>query len=216
MRFFLTILILVPLVVSLAFTLDLVEALWIEGPKINLLFVFAIMASISGYLMVLLKKSFTPEWSQHDVQELKNISPQERKRLGTQSLFIVYLSLVILGIIFFDYELMKGTLGVFFFCLGLSMLWSSWALRRSRDRQTELRYLGMERSQYSKLKSVYFLLIISLGILAFLTYYWNPRFHFISPWDVAGVGFFLGSTYLWLAGFNYNEKSSDTSLPKIG
>ncbi len=209
MRIFLTLLIAFPLVVSLIFTLDLVEALWVEGPKINILFVFAIMAGITGYLMILFKKCFT-EWSRYDVPGLENTSPQERKCLGIQTLFITYLGLVISGIVFFDYDQMKGALGLLFLFMGLSMLWSSFTLRRVRDTQSELTYLGMDRAKYSKLKRMYFLLVVGLGVLTILSYHFIPQFRKISPWDTAGVFFFLLSTYMWLAGFDHKEKKPNS------
>ncbi len=198
MNLFLSILISLPFLGALIFSMG---ALWVlidEGFSIGMFFVFCLMGGFCAYLGFLFKKTWKPKGAVLEVPGLETADLEQKKSLTNLYLVSTYLGLTLLGMVFFGYELMKGFFGGLGLFMGLFLIWSSIVVRRSNNQVKDAPEFHVNRTMYPRNKNVYFIFVGTLGIFLILSYQLIPSWHFISPWDIAGSLFFLSSTSVWL------------------
>ena len=201
---FLSFLILVPMVASLLMFLLCGYLFYLVGFKWEIAFGFFLTGGLCTYLIYLFKRSFNRDWAEYDVPGV-DLTAKGKKSTTKLYLFLTYFVLAISSIIFFSYELMKGALGLIFFVMGISLIWSSFVVKRAVKETSGATDFGRNDEDYKKYKTIYVLLAASTGVLTFLLYMFSPSWHFISPWDIGGGLFYLACTCVWVAALDVNQ-----------
>ena len=196
---FLSLLILVPLTVSLILSFAFLGVLIVDGLRTDIVVGLLLTGGLSAYLGFLFRKTLTKKGALLETPGLENISDQEKRSLTNLNLFSAFLGLTLYGLVFWGYEVMKGVAGAVFLLMGVFLIWSSIVVGRSVNSVTETAEFLLNRALYPRHKKIYFFFVATLGVLLTLLYQFAPSWHFISPWDIAGILFFLASTCVWLA-----------------
>lgn len=195
---FLSALIFVPLLFSLVLLIGCLYLIFSVGFRKDAVAGFILSSLFWGYLLKLFKKTLSPKGALLDTPGLENISEEQKRSLTNQDILVTYIVLGVTGFLFLGYDNLKGLPGIFAFFLGMFLVWSAIAVTRSRTQIIESVDFKATRSTLPRNKNIYlvFTAVVGMGIL--LCYNYLPSWHFISPWDIAGVVFFLACSILWV------------------
>lgn len=195
---FLSFLILVPLLVSLVLCAGLLLLLWHKGPRLGIAIPLLLISGISVYLLLVFKKTFSPKDAEFAIPGSEILNEADRKSLTSFYLILTYLVLGFCGLLLFNYDSMRGWVGMLGFLMGITLLWSGIMMARSETAITRSAYFRINRSLYPRRKRVFFILAVSIGFVILLQYRFAPWWKTISTWDISGILFLLASACVWL------------------
>lgn len=196
---FLLFLIFIPLLVSLFLSIAFLGVIYEEGLSVGMVVVFGVMSGICGYLMYLFKKTLSLKDGVLQYPYSESLTDWQKKRLTSLDLLSAYTALTIAGLFLFDYELMKGWFGVLAFVMGLILIWSAISIFRASKSLSHSYEFQASLAFYPRKKHFFYIFAAGLGAIILLSYHFLASWQFISPWDIAGILFFLTCSCVWLA-----------------
>lgn len=195
---FLSILIFVPLVISLIMCIGFLYLLFKVGAESGIILGLLVTGGLSGYLIYLFKKTFSAEGALFEIPGVSNIPDNKRKNIANLHIFSAYVALILLGLFIFDYELMAGWFGILSVFMGLFLIWSAICIVREKEPISQSVDFHTARATYPQKKTIFYIFAIGLGGIITFSYMYVPSWQFISAWDISGVLFLLACSCLWL------------------
>ncbi len=221
---FLLFLILVPLLVSLIFTIGSVFGLLSHGPSWDIIFSIVMFSAISYYLILLLQRVSTLQGSLIEFPNSNLVNESIRRKVTSFLLTITYLVLFALAFLLFNIKSLKNWLGAGSFVLGLAMLLSGISYvqfggisqLKPSDPSTANKLTSLESSLAGHLKARNYILLLHpiLGVCLVLLYQFAGWTDYFSIWDLSGFLFLLASSCIWFILYGISMKKQVEALRK--
>jgi hypothetical protein len=204
---FLTLLIMIPLIVSGIFAMGAIFGLIKHGPRWDIFSAFALFTIICGYLVELLRRSLTRRWALLEFPGSAHVDISVKEKLTSLTLLETYFVIGLLAIYWFKVASVRKWAGLVLFTFGFILCCAAiYQLRQQRTPDhrlsagvtaTQLQMIEASLSSSMKKRNYFLISLVSLGLLAVMQYMFLGGASYWSFIDLLGFLFLVFSYGLW-------------------